>query len=124
MTWEPWDHYLGSDQNTFSLSGIASGEFDSYISNWGSQAARFGKPILVRFAHEMNGNWYPWSIGVNGNTAAEYVAAFRHIHDLFVAAGATNVEWVWCPNVLPGTSSDMATEYPGSNYVNFLGLNS
>jgi hypothetical protein len=122
VTWEPWNHSLGLDQNTFSLRGIATGQFDSYLSNWASQAARFGKPLLVRFGHEMNGNWYPWSIGVNGNTAAEYVAAFRHIHDLFIAAGATNVEWVWCPNVLPGATSDMATEYPGSSYVNFLGL--
>jgi hypothetical protein len=26
---------------------------------------------------EFNGSWYPWSIGVNGNTAADYVAAWR-----------------------------------------------
>jgi len=31
----------------------------------------------------MNGKWQPWSIGVNGNTAAQYVTAWRHAHDIF-----------------------------------------
>ena len=47
----------------------------------------------------MNGSWFPWSEGVNGNRAGEYVAAWRHVHDIFTAVGATNVTWVWCPNV-------------------------
>ena len=70
----------------------------------------------------MNGSWYPWCVGVNGNTSGDYIAAFRRVHDLFVSAGATNVQWVWSPTVSPGSSSDMATEYPGSQYVNVIGL--
>ncbi|HZM54819.1 MAG TPA: glycosyl hydrolase, partial [Acidimicrobiales bacterium] len=122
VTWEPWNYQLGIDQDTYSLPGIASGEFDSYITAWAQGAAAWSKPLILRFAHEMNGNWYPWSIGVNGNTSAEYIAAFRHIHDLFAAAGATNVEWMWSPNVLGGSTSDMSTEYPGTAYVNVIGL--
>lgn len=122
VTWEPWDYQLGLNQDTYALQRIVSGEFDSYITGWAHQAALWGKPMLVRFAHEMNGNWYPWSIGVNGNTSTEYVAAFRHVHDLFVAAGATNVEWVWSPNVLAGATSNMVNEYPGSQYVDVIGI--
>jgi hypothetical protein len=122
VTWEPWDYRLGLNQDTYSLQGIAGGAFDSYITAWAQSAAQFSKPMLVRFAHEMNGNWYPWSIGVNGNTASDYIAAFRHIHDLFVAAGATNVQWVWCPNVSGGATSDLTTEYPGSAYVDVVGI--
>ena len=122
VTWQPWNYTLGLNQDTFSLQGIASGQFDSYISAWASQAAAFGKPLLLRFAHEMNGSWYPWCVGVNGNAPGDYIAAFRHVHDLFVSAGATNVQWVWSPTVSPGSSSNMATEYPGSQYVNVMGL--
>ena len=50
----------------------------------------------------MNGNWFAWMEGVNGNQPGEYVAAWRHVHDIFTAVGATNVSWVWCPNVDPG----------------------
>jgi beta-mannanase len=49
----------------------------------------------------MNGTWSPWAVGVNGNTAAHYVAAWRHVHRIFTKVGATNATWVWCPNVDP-----------------------
>ena len=45
----------------------------------------------------MNGSWFPWSEGVNGNGPGEYVAAWRRVHDIFTAVGATNATWVWCP---------------------------
>ncbi len=122
LTWEPWNHQLGAGQNPYPLSGIAAGQFDSYVTTFAHQAAVWGKPLLLRFAHEMNGNWYPWAIGVNGNTASTYIAAFRHVHSLFVAAGATNVQWIWSPNGTQGATSDMATEYPGSAYVDVLGV--
>jgi hypothetical protein len=122
VTWEPWNHTLGQNQNTYSLSGIASGQFDSYISAFAHQAAAFPHPLLLRFAHEMNGNWYPWAIGVNGNTASEYIAAYQHVHNLFEAAGATNVQWIWSPNSTEGATSNMASEYPGSAYVDVLGV--
>jgi Glycosyl hydrolase family 26 len=122
VTWEPWDYKLGVNQDTYSLQGIVAGKFDTYITGWAQQATRWGKPMLVRFAHEMNGNWYPWSVGVNGNTSADYVAAFRHVHNLFAAAGATNVKWVWSPNVLAGATSNLVSEYPGSQYVDMIGI--
>ena len=64
----------------------------------------WGKPLVLRFAHEMNGDWYPWSEGVNGNAAGQYVPAYRRVVSLFRSVGATNVTWVWSPNVA----------YPGS----------
>jgi beta-mannanase len=71
----------------------------------------------------MNGNWFPWSEGVNGNQAGQYVASWRHVHDIFAAAGATNVTWVWCPYVDPGGSmTSLASEYPGDAYVDWTAL--
>src|SRR5690349_24021953 len=44
------------------------------------------------FDWQMNGDWqFPWSAQLNGNTPADYIAAWRHVHDLFAQAGATNV---------------------------------
>src|SRR5215213_791659 len=96
MTWEPWNHTTPS-ANPYSLRAIASGMFDSYLSAQGKALAAVGAPVAVRFAHEMNGDWYPWGQGANGNTPEDYVAAYRHVHDVIAAAGATNVVWVWSP---------------------------
>jgi len=122
ITWEPWDPRQGATQPSYSLSTISSGSYDSYISGWARAAAAYGKPLMLRFAHEMNGNWYPWSPAVNGGSGAGYVAAYRHVHDLFRAAGATNVSWVWSPNVVQGMPTDLAQAYPGPGYVDTIGV--
>jgi beta-mannanase len=42
----------------------------------------------------MNGDWYPWGKGINGNQLGQYVQAWRHVHDIFAAIHADNVLWV------------------------------
>jgi hypothetical protein len=121
VTWEPWIDKLGTTGDTYPLSAITSGRFNSYITDWAKAAAAWKGLVLLRFAQEMNGNWYPWSIGNNGNTAADYVRAYQHIHDLFVKAGATNVLWIWSPNVMLSKAS-LAPDYPGASFVDFVGL--
>jgi hypothetical protein len=70
----------------------------------------------------MNGDWTPWSAGVNGNSAADYVRAWRHLHDVFGRAGAVNVSWVWSPNVVFHGSSPLRKLYPGDAYVDWIGI--
>ncbi|HEY4627547.1 MAG TPA: hypothetical protein VIH01_16130 [Blastococcus sp.] len=53
---------------------------------------RSGVPVIVRFAHEMNGAWYPWS-----QQPAGYVAAFRRLADA-VHAGAPGSATMWAPH--------------------------
>jgi hypothetical protein len=120
VTWEPWIAGNGVSQPAYSLARIAAGDFDPYISQWGTALASWGKPLMLRFAHEMNGNWYPWCEAVNGNQPGDYARAWRHVHDLVTAAGATNVNWVWAPN--GGGSVDPALLYPGNAYVDTVGL--
>lgn len=108
-------------QNPFPLKQIAAGNFDGYIDGWATGLARYGHPVLIRFAHEMNGTWYPWGAGVNGNTAADYLAAYRHVHDRFALQGAGNVQWVFSPDGDPfGTEPAYRNFYPGDNYVDWL----
>ncbi len=122
ITWEPWDPSAGVNQPAFTLAAIATGNEDGYVRSWAQALAAYRQPLLLRFAHEMNGDWYPWAAGVSGNTAAQYVAAWRHVHDLFVQAGAANVRWVWSPNVAWNEASAFAAYYPGDAYVDWLGL--
>jgi len=122
ITWEPWDPRQGSTQPSYSLGAINSGAYDSYISSWARAAAAYGKPLMLRFGHEMNGNWYPWSPAVNGGSGASYLAAYRHVHDVFRAAGATNVSWVWSPNIVQGMPTDLSQVYPGTGYVDTIGV--
>lgn len=122
VTWEPWDPAAGVTQASYSNARIAGGAFDSYIRAYAQSVKSYGKPVTIRFAHEMNGTWYPWSPGVNNNTAADYVAAFRHVHDVFVAQRVTNVTWAWVPNIPYAGSTPLSSVYPGDAYVDQVGL--
>lgn len=77
FTWEPWNTGLGTTQS-FTLANITNGIYDSYITTWAVAAKNWGHPFFLRLAHEMNGNWYPWCAGVNGNTSGQYVQMWRY----------------------------------------------
>ena len=114
ITWEPWNH---------SLRDIARGRYDDYIRSAARAAVAWGRPVIVRFAHEMNGTWYPWSEGVAGNRASEYVAAWRRVVGIFRAERASNVKWMWAPNVDDQLGNPPARRlYPGDAYVDWVGL--
>jgi len=118
------------------LEAIVDGVHDDHIRMWAEQVRDFGKPVLLRWGHEMNGDWYPWSGALNGGGATDgfgdpdladgperFVAAYRHIHDIFDQEGADNVLWLWCPNV-PfeglGDWNQIPNYYPGDAYVDWL----
>ena len=100
---------------------VANGSYDGFLHTWAKAAAAYGKPFYLRFDHEMNGFWYPWNPGSNGNTAADFVSMWRHVHDLLVSEGVSNARWVWCPNTRPGGSS-YAASFPGDAYVDYTCL--
>src|SRR5439155_21071546 len=105
-----------------SLSGIASGSYDGYLERSAAAASAWGHPLLLRPFHEMNGRWTPWAVGARGNTAAEFVAAWRHIVTVFRSEGATNVRFVFSPNVISANSPNFSSMYPGDRYVDRVAL--
>jgi hypothetical protein len=116
ITWEPWDASKGlyHPQPRYRLSNIIDGRFDQYIWAWARSLAAWRHTVLLRFAQEMDGDWFPWSDYGNGNRPGQFVKAWRHVHHIFDAAGATNVQWVWSPAFAnPET-------FPGARYVNVL----
>jgi hypothetical protein len=131
ITWLP---RLGSGdpihQPAYSLAAIAAGAHDSFIRRAAREAAAYRRPLLLRFAHEMNGAWSSWGAWVDGNTPPDYVAMWRHVVSIFHAEGAKNVRWVWSPNVYSEGAvvlnevSAMAFQpfYPGDRWVDFVAL--
>jgi mannan endo-1,4-beta-mannosidase len=129
ISWEPWDYRkespvptLRGDQPAYSLSNIIDGRYDRYIRSWAEGVKSLGYTIAIRFAHEMNGYWYPWGVFANGNRISQYVVAWRHVHDIFTETGARNVIWVWSPNIIWNSFTDLASLYPGDSYVDWIGL--
>jgi beta-mannanase len=124
LAWEAEDGTLADPVNQpgYTLASINEGGHDALLTTWATEIKAWGRPFMLRFAPEMNGNWNPYSEGVNGNTAGQYVLAWRHVHDLFVANGATNVAWVWNPNIDYAGSVPLPGLYPGDAYVDEVGL--
>jgi beta-mannanase len=122
VTWEPWLYTNGTNQPQYSLKNIINGKFDAYITTWADASKTWGHPYFLRFAEEMNGNWFPWSEQVNGNQPGQYVLAWKHVHTLFVNVGVTNVTWVWSPNIEYHGSIPLSEVYPGDGYVDWLGM--
>ncbi len=122
LTWEPFDWTGRTPEQHFALSRVLAGDFDEYLTRTARTLRAFGEPVLLRFAHEMNGDWYPWSEQRNDNQAGDYIAVWRHIHDLFAELGVDDVTWVWSPNVEYPGSQPLAELFPGAEYVDAIAL--
>jgi hypothetical protein len=110
-------------QPEFKLSKIIHGRYDSYIREWAEASREWGHPYFLRFDWEMNGFWFPWNEGVNGNRPGEFVKAWRHVHDIFSEVGADNATWTWCPNIaLIPKLKHFGNLYPGPRYVDWTCL--
>jgi Glycosyl hydrolase family 26 len=109
LTWQPF----------VSLQTISNGNYDAYITKWAQDSKAWGHPYFLRYAHEMNGDWYPWSERVNNSKPGDYVKAWKHVHDIFTANGVHNVTWVWCPNTDYPGATPLAGLYPGDTYVDW-----
>jgi len=127
ITWQSEQTSAGATQSdpTYSLSNIIDGKFDAYIQTFAQAVVAEGLPVVIRLDQEMNGNWFPWSEGVNGNTSGQFVQMWRHVWNIFQAAGANNyVIWLWAPNRVDNLVhlAPMNEYYPGDAYVDWIGL--
>ena len=120
--------------NTGLLDAILAGKADARLQGIAREVAALGRPVLLEPGWEMNGDWsYPWQGAANGaerQAPARFVAAWRHIVNTFRQAGATNVLWVFSPNVgnpIARTGAGAAHwnwyghYYPGDEYVDYVG---
>ncbi len=122
LSWSSQSIPSTNNEPDFQLSDVIAGRYDSFIREFATAAKAWNHPFFLRFNWEMNGKWFPWHEGVNGNLAGESVKAWRHVHDIFTAVGADNASWVWCPNVEYSGSTSLASLYPGDSYVDWTCL--
>jgi glycosyl hydrolase family 26 len=107
---------------TVSMQSIAAGQQDAYLRSYAGAVRQFGHPVLISFAHEMNGFWYPW--GYTHTSPQVFRLAWRHVVTVFRRAGARNVTWLWVVNGLAAGESPIREWWPGANYVTWVGMDS
>ncbi|HAE39150.1 MAG TPA: endoglucanase [Candidatus Riflebacteria bacterium] len=112
---------------------ILDGSWDEYLTAYATVLRQFGKPLVLRFAHEMNIIRYHW-----GSTPEDYEQSpelyrqmFRHVRQRIYAIAGKNIAWMFCPNHQPLTSIDppqqaewnsMRVWFPGREHVDLLGI--
>ncbi len=120
---EPWSWRSRSgqvDQPAYSLVSILRGDHDAAFRRIGRVLGEYDGRVLLRFAHEMNADWYPWGAVVNGNSPRLYVAAWRHVHAL-IDAEAPRTRWVWAPVATWWENPlSLKSVYPGDDYVDYV----
>jgi hypothetical protein len=109
-----------------SLAAIAAGAYDRYLESYANAVASYGAQtghgVIIGFAHEPNGSWYPW--GFKHVAPAAWVAAWRHIVTVFRHRGADDVTWLWTINIIDkrGGIAAPGPWWPGSRYVTWVGI--
>lgn len=133
----PWSTYDKHDKK-YPLKKIVNGDFDKELTKWAKELEATGIPVLLDFAAEPNGNWFPWCGEFNGKgTFTAYGDknypdgpeiwrdAYRHIIKLFRKAGVSRVTWVFHVNAIGSSGEEwnkIKYYYPGDEYIDWLGL--
>jgi Carbohydrate binding domain/Glycosyl hydrolase family 26 len=111
-----WVSNIYSTGGHASWKDIAAGKYDQSVIL--PQAARFkawGKPVFMGYDHEADG-----ATRKSFGSDADYVAAFRHIHDVLQGAGVKNVVYVYNPTGFLGNADRIKAQYPGDKYVDWI----
>lgn len=112
-----WQARVSSSNTSLKYADIASGRYDAaYVVTAADRVKAYGKPIFISFEPEFDTQ-------KSRGTPAQYVAAYRHIHDVFRSKGVTNVAWVWQTSGYLGAGNDayIWSGYPGDAYVDWVG---
>ena len=108
------------DPTNVSLGEIADGSQDVFLNSYATTVRAYGHPVIISFAHEMNGNWYQW--GWTHTSPTVWVQAWRHIVTVFDQAGADNVTWLWTVNYDSLNEGPIRDYWPGAEYVTWIGI--
>lgn len=112
----------------YSNQAIANGAWDEFLMAFADGAAKWGKPIILRYAWEMNGSWFPWGkydgnkYWALGNNPTNYRAAWKRVHEV-IKSRAPKVRFFWCPFGTPKTTTkNLAPWFPDAKFVDYIGV--
>jgi mannan endo-1,4-beta-mannosidase len=105
-----------------NISAISDGQYDGYLKKYAMAVRAYHHPVILSFGHEMNGYWYSW--GHTHTSPATFVAAWRHIVNLFRSLEVRNVTWLWTINTIHAETRVPSPNpwWPGSSYVTWVGI--
>jgi mannan endo-1,4-beta-mannosidase len=134
ITWEPF--LCSPGQTPLDVEArAAAGEYDSYLIAWSGRLKTFlsgpdmvlgtadDRRVYLRLAHEMNGNWYPWS-AQGERLPADYVAMWQRTWQIIASQGMgpQHVQWVWSVNHEDVGAFPAEAYYPGDAYVDWVAM--
>ncbi len=103
----------GADGTSARWADIAAGADDPILHARAADLIAFGSPVVFSFSHE------PDNDGPAG-TASDFIAAYRHVHDVFEADGVTNVTYAWTMTASSFQTGAAAAFYPGDDVVDVI----
>ncbi|MDF2443007.1 MAG: hypothetical protein JWR01_1210 [Subtercola sp.] len=110
-----------------SLAESADGLYNSHYLALGENLMASGMSnASIRFGHEFNGNWYPWSIGNSNDPdheqkAADFAESFRQFVTTLRSIPGQQFTFVWNPSTSVW-GVDLPAAFPGRDYVDFVGI--
>ena len=96
--------------------GILAGRYDSLIRERAQEIKTIGKPVFLEWRWEMDRPNLRAEVG----SAADYIAAWKHIRHIFAEQHADNTVWVWCPTAKGFAGGYAAAYYPGNSQVDWI----
>ena len=108
------------EPRTQNMGKLAAGKYDSYLKKWAAADKALGLPIILSFAPESNGDWYPW--GEGHVSAALYKKLFRHVHNVLLKDGAKHITWMWQVDRSSKATEALSSIWPGRSFVNVIGF--
>nr|WP_101409219.1 glycosyl hydrolase [Micromonospora sp. MSM11] len=109
-----WESRIFSSGTVLTWQDVYSGRYDATIDAVAGRIRDTGVPVFMGFDHE------PEDEPAKGSDA-DFVRAWRHVHDRFAKAGADNAVWVWTMMGWSGHYDRYAGLYPGDRYVDWVG---
>ncbi|HNW44311.1 MAG TPA: glycosyl hydrolase [Elusimicrobiales bacterium] len=122
LTWEP---YLKTEEKRSLLGEIAGGRHDAYMRRLAAAIKGYGRPVMLSWGHEPNGDWYSWSGSANGRSPELYIKAWRRMAAVLRAGGGPKLRLVFTVNAedKPAESwNRFENYYPGGAYADAVGL--
>lgn len=122
LTWEP---YLKAEPGRSLLGEIASGGHDAYMAAFAASLKKYGRPVMLRWGHEPNGDWYSWAGAANGKEPAIYKKAWRRMAGQVRAVAGQKVRLIFSVNGEDRPGEDwnrFENYYPGPEYADAVGL--
>jgi hypothetical protein len=112
-----WNAVNYKTRQPISYASIANGSWDSSIIEPEARALKhFHHRLFIDFDHEFDS-----PVQAGKGSPEQYVAAYRHIHEVFQRMHVHNVIWSWVSTGYVGNASVIRAAYPGARYVDWIG---